>query len=39
MLEVGLEPTCLATHEPESCVSANFTTRAILKIQPSTKIF
>lgn len=28
VLGVGLEPTCLAAHEPESCASANFATRA-----------
>lgn len=25
----GVEPPCLAAHEPESCVSANFTTWAL----------
>ena len=28
VLKGGLEPPCLAAHEPESCVSTNFTTWA-----------
>jgi hypothetical protein len=26
--KAGLEPACLATHAPETCVSTNFTTSA-----------
>jgi hypothetical protein len=28
MPKEGVEPSCLSAHEPESCVSANFTTWA-----------
>ena len=29
--KAGLEPACLATHAPETCVSTNFTTSADFK--------
>ncbi|MGA1330740.1 MAG: hypothetical protein ACO31H_04125, partial [Bacteroidia bacterium] len=29
--KAGLEPACLATHAPETCVSTNFTTSAGFK--------
>jgi hypothetical protein len=32
----GLEPPCLATHVPETCVSTNFTTRAAMNCEINT---
>jgi hypothetical protein len=34
--KAGLEPACLATHAPETCVSTNSTTsvKALKKIKP-----
>ena len=36
MPKEGLEPSCLATHAPETCVSTNFTTSAA-QVVPSFK--